>query len=157
MNRQGILVDLSHPSEGTFWDCIKYSKAPIICSHSGARAVFGHNRGLDDRQLRALARNGGVIQVYAVPEFLTANRGSSTINDMMRHFFHCVEIAGPEHVGIGSDFDGGGGVWGCNGDNDLINVTVLMLEHGYSEKQIKGFWGGNFLRVLTEAQALRKE
>lgn len=157
MNRQGILVDLSHPSEGTFWDCIRYSKAPIICSHSGARAVFGHNRGLDDRQLRALARNGGVIQVYAVPEFLTANRGSSTINDMMRHFFHCVEVAGPEHVGIGSDFDGGGGVWGCNGDNDLINVTVLMLEHGYSEKQIKRFWGGNFLRVLTEAQALREE
>ena len=76
---------------------------------------------------------------------------------MMKHFFHCVEIAGPEHVGIGSDFDGGGGVWGCNGDNDLINVTVLMLEHGYTKDQIKGFWGGNFLRVMSEVQALRKD
>ena len=157
MNRQGIMVDLSHPSAGTFWDCIKYSKAPIICSHSGAKAIYGHDRGLDDRQLRALARNGGVIQVYAVPEFLTAHRPSSTINDMMKHFFHCGEIAGPEHVGIGSDFDGGGGVWGCNGDNDLINVTVLMLEHGYTKDQIKGFWGGNFLRVMSEVQALRKD
>ena len=154
MNRYGIMVDLSHPSAGTFWDCIKYSKAPVICSHSGAKAIYGHDRGLDDRQLRALAKNGGVIQVYAVPEFLTAHRPSSTINDMMKHFFHCVEIAGPDHVGIGSDFDGGGGVWGCNGDNDLINVTVLMLEHGYTKKQIKGFWGGNFMRVMSEVQSL---
>lgn len=154
MNRYGIMVDLSHPSAGTFWDCIKYSKAPVICSHSGAKAIYGHDRGLDDRQLRALAKNGGVIQVYAVPEFLTAHRPSSTINDMMKHFFHCVEIAGPDHVGIGSDFDGGGGVWGCNGDNDLINVTILMLEHGYSEEQIRGFWGGNFMRVMSEVQSL---
>ena len=157
MNRQGIMVDLSHPSAGTFWDCIKYSKAPVICSHSGAKAIYGHDRGLDDRQLRALAKNGGVIQVYAVPEFLTAHRPSSTINDMMKHFFHCVEIAGPEHVGIGSDFDGGGGVWGCNGDNDLINITVLMLEHGYNKTQIKGFWGGNFMRVMSVVQAIRKD
>ena len=73
---------------------------------------------------------------------------------MMAHFNHCVEVAGPEHVGIGSDFDGGGGVLGCNGDNDLINLTVKMLEHGYSPSQIEGFWGGNFMRVMKEVQSI---
>ena len=154
MNRQGILIDLSHPSQGTFWDCISLSKAPVICSHSGARAVYGHDRGLDDKQLKALAKNGGVIQVYSVPEYLGRSREKMTIDDMMAHFDHCVEVAGAEHVGIGSDFDGGGGVWGCNGDNDLINLTIKMIEHGYSDEQIKGFWGGNFMRVLGKAQAI---
>ena len=154
MNRQGLMIDLSHPSAGTFWDCIKYSKAPLICSHSGAKAIYGHDRGLDDRQLKALAENGGVIQIYTVPEFLTRNQHTSSIDDMMAHFNHCVEMAGPEHVGIGSDFDGGGTITGCNGDNDMINITVKMLEHGYTPAQIKGFWGGNFLRVMKEVQAI---
>ena len=154
MNKQGLMIDLSHPSSGTFWDCIKYSKAPIICSHSGAKAIYGHDRGLDDRQLKALAENGGVIQVYTVPEFLTRNQSKSSIDDMMAHFNHCVEVAGPEHVGIGSDFDGGGTIIGCNGDNDMINITVKMLEHGYTPAQIEGFWGGNFLRVMKEVQAI---
>lgn len=157
MNRQGILVDLSHPSAGTFWDCVKYSKAPVICSHSGAKAVYGHDRGLDDKQLQALAENGGVIQVYTVPEYLGRPKDSITIDDVMRHFDHCVKVAGAEHVGIGSDFDGGGGVWGCNGDNDLVNLTVKMLEHGYTTDQIKGFWGGNFMRALKEAQAIASQ
>ena len=154
MNRQGLMIDLSHPSAGTFWDCIKYSKAPIICSHSGAKAIYGHDRGLDDRQLKALAEKGGVIQVYTVPEFLTRNPGKSSIDDMMAHFNHCVEVAGVEHVGIGSDFDGGGGVIGCNGDNDLVNITVKMLEYGYTRDQIRGFWGGNFMRVMKEVQSI---
>lgn len=152
MNRQGIMIDLSHPSAGTFWDCIELSKAPVICSHSGAKAINGHDRGLDDRQLKALAENGGVIQIYTVPEYLC--RADATINDMMAHFNHCVEVAGADHVGIGSDFDGGGGVWGCNGDNDLINVTMKMLEHGYTPEQIKGFWGGNFMRVMRQVQSI---
>ena len=154
MNRQGIMIDLSHPSPGTFWDCIKHSKAPVICSHSGARAIYGHDRGLDDRQLKALAENGGVIQVYSVADFLGRDASRMTIDDMMKHFNHCVEVAGDSHVGIGSDFDGGGGVIGCNGDNDLINITVKMLEHGYSPSQIEGFWGGNFMRVMKEVQAI---
>lgn len=151
MNRQGILIDLSHPSAGTFWDCVRYSKAPVICSHSGAKAVYGHDRGLDNKQLKALAENGGVIQIYSVPEYLGRPRGRVTIDDMMEHFDHCVEVAGAEHVGIGSDFDGGGGVWGCNGDNDLINLTVKMIERGYTPEQIKGFWGGNLMRAWKEA------
>ena len=73
---------------------------------------------------------------------------------MMAHFNHCVEVAGVEHVGIGSDFDGGGGVIGCNGDNDLINITVKMLEYGYTRDQIRGFWGGNFMRVMKEVQSI---
>ena len=73
---------------------------------------------------------------------------------MMAHFNHCVDVAGAEHVGIGSDFDGGGTIIGCNGDNDLINITVKMLEHGYTPAQIEGFWGGNFLRVMKEVQAI---
>ena len=154
MNRQGMMIDLSHPSSGTFWDCIKYSKAPVICSHSGARAVYGHDRGLDDRQLKALAENGGVIQVYTVAEFIGWPDYRMTIDDMMKHFNHCVEVAGAEHVGIGSDFDGGGGVIGCNGDNDMVNITVRMLEHGYTPDQIRGFWGGNFMRVMKEVQAI---
>ena len=154
MNRRGIMIDLSHPSSGTFWDCIKYSKAPVICSHSGAKAIYGHDRGLDDRQLKALAENGGVIQVYTVAEFLGRPESSMTVDDMMRHFNHCVEVAGAEHVGIGSDFDGGGGVIGCNGDNDMVNITVRMLEHGYTTDQIRGFWGGNFLRVMKKVQSI---
>ena len=72
----------------------------------------------------------------------------------MEHFNHAVEVAGPEHVGIGSDFDGGGSVLGLNGDNDMVNITVRMLKHGYSPEQIEGFWGGNFLRVMKEVQSL---
>jgi microsomal dipeptidase-like Zn-dependent dipeptidase len=154
MNRQGIMIDLSHASIGTFWDCIKYSKAPVICSHSGARDVYGHDRGLDDKQLKALAKNGGVIQVYSVSDFIGRPGSSMTVDDVMRHFNHCVEVAGAEHVGIGSDFDGGGGVIGCNGDNDMVNITVRMLEHGYTTDQIRGFWGGNFLRVMKEVQSI---
>ncbi|MBR3441212.1 MAG: membrane dipeptidase, partial [Bacteroidales bacterium] len=92
-----------------------------------------------------------------VPEYLGRPKDSITIDDVMRHFDHCVNVAGAEHVGIGSDFDGGGGVWGCNGDNDLINLTVKMLERGYTSSQIKGFWGGNFMRVLREAQAIANQ
>ena len=76
------------------------------------------------------------------------------IYDFMEHFNHAVEVAGPDHVGIGSDFDGGGGVIGLNGDNDMVNITVLMLKHGYTPEQIEGFWGGNFLRVMKEVQSL---
>lgn len=154
MNRQGLMIDLSHPSEGTFWDCIKYSKVPVVCSHSGVKAVYGHDRGLDDDQLKALAANGGVIQVYTVDNFLRREAGLTDIYDFMEHFNHAVEVAGPDHVGIGSDFDGGGGVIGLNGDNDMVNITVLMLKHGYTPEQIEGFWGGNFLRVMKEVQSL---
>lgn len=155
MNRKGIMVDVSHTSSGTFWDCIKYSKAPIICSHSGAKAVFNHDRNLTDDQLRALAAKGGVIQVYILSDFMGADMSKVNLDDVVNHIDHCVKIAGIDHVGIGADFDGGGGVLGCNGDNDLINLTVKLLERGYNEEQIAKLWGGNFLRVLGQVQAIK--
>jgi len=152
MNRKGIMVDVSHTSSGTFWDCIKYGKAPIICSHSGAKAIFRHDRNLTDDQLRALAAKGGVIQVYILSDFMGPDMKKVSLDDVMDHIDHCVKVAGIDHVGIGADFDGGGGVIGCNGDNDLINVTVKLLERGYSEEQIRKIWGGSFLRVMKEVQ-----
>lgn len=157
MNRKGIMVDVSHTSSGTFWDCIKYSKAPIICSHSGAKAIFNHDRNLTDDQLRALASKGGVIQVYILSDFMGPDMSKVDLDDVVNHIDHCVKIAGIDHVGIGADFDGGGGVLNCNGDNDLINLTIKLLERGYNEGQIAKLWGGNFLRVMGEIQAKGKK
>lgn len=154
LNRCGMLVDLSHASEQTFWDVIKVSKAPIACTHSGAKALYGHDRNITDAQLKALAENGGVIQVYFVDNFLTADETKTSVYDMADHIDHCVSVAGIDHVGIGSDFDGGGGGWGFNGSNDAINLTVLLMERGYSNEDIEKLWGGNFMRVLSEVQTL---
>lgn len=152
MNRHGILVDVSHCSSGTFWDCIQYSQAPIICSHSGAKAVFNHDRNLTDAQLRALALTGGLVMVYIVPDYMRSDKKDATLDDMMQHLRHCIRVAGVDHVGISCDFDGGGGGWGLNGDNDVINVTVRLLEAGFSDEEIRKIWSGNFFRVLKWAQ-----
>ncbi len=152
MNRLGIMVDISHVSEGTFWDVIQLSTQPIIASHSSAKACRFHDRNLTDEQLRALAKNGGVVQVCFYSSFLNRNKKEASILDIIRHINHIVKIAGIDHVGIGSDFDGGGGVPGCNGDNDLINITVKLLEEGYSEEDIRKIWGGNFFRVMNQVQ-----
>ena len=152
MNRCGIMVDVSHTSSGTFWDCIQYSQAPIICSHSGAKAVFDHDRNLSDDQLRALAAKGGLVMVYIVPDYMNTAKADATIDDMLEHLQHCIRVAGIDHVGISCDFDGGGGGWGLNGDNDAINVTVSLLEAGFSEEDITKIWSGNFFRVLKAVQ-----
>ena len=157
MNRRGILVDVSHTSSGTFWDCIRLSKAPIICSHSGAKAVFDHNRNITDDQLRALRDNGGVIQVYIVPDYMDTDYDKVSIDYFFAHLLHCIEVAGIDHVGIACDFDGGGGGWGLNGDNDLINITTRLVELGFSPEDLEKLWGGNFLRVLDEAQRIAVE
>ncbi|MCF0159738.1 MAG: membrane dipeptidase [Bacteroidaceae bacterium] len=153
MNRVGMLIDLSHASMGTFWDVIKLSKQPVFCSHSGAKDVFFHNRNLNDDQLRALAKNGGVIQICIFASYMGADRNKTNVEDVVDHIDHCVKVAGIDHVGIGSDFDGGGGVIGCNGDNDMIQITVKLLERGYTEEQLEKIWAGNFFRVLN---AVRK-
>lgn len=152
MNRCGVIVDCSHASDQTFWDCIKLSTAPIICSHSGARALWNHNRNITDDMLQALAKNGGVIQVYGLWNFQHNNQYEANINTMLDHIDHCVKVAGIDHVGIGMDLDGGGGLIGINGDNDMINLTMGMMERGYTDEQIEKIWGKNFLRVLTEVQ-----
>ena len=152
MNRCGILVDVSHTSSGTFWDCIELSTAPIICSHSGAKAIFPHDRNLTDDQLRALAAKDGLVMVYIVPDYMNLQKADATIDDFMEHLQHCIKIAGIDHVGISCDFDGGGGGWGLNGDNDAINITVRLLESGFSTSDITKLWSSNFFRVLEAAQ-----
>lgn len=152
MNRLGIIIDISHAAESTFWDVLKYSNKPIIASHSSANAVYKHDRNLTDEQLRALAAHGGVAQACLVDEFLNPIAKNASLSDFMDHLLHMIEVAGIDHVGIGSDFDGGGGVKGCNGDNDLINITVRLLEHGFTETDIAKIWGGNFLRIMKQVQ-----
>ncbi|MCQ2267878.1 MAG: gamma-glutamyl-gamma-aminobutyrate hydrolase family protein [Bacteroidaceae bacterium] len=148
MNKVGMTIDLSHASMGTFWDVMKLSKLPVICSHSGAKDMFFHDRNLNDDQLRALAKNGGVIQVCIFAGYMSPDAKKTNIDDVVAHIDHCVKVAGIDHVGIGSDFDGGGGVLGCRGSNDMIHITVKLLEKGYTEEQLRKIWGGNFFRVL---------
>ena len=157
MNRCGILVDVSHTSSGTFWDCIELSSAPIICSHSGASAIFKHDRNLTDHQLRALAAKDGLVMVYIVPDYMNTQKADATIDDFMEHLLHCIKVAGIDHVGISCDFDGGGGGWGLNGDNDVINITVRLLEGGFSDQDITKLWSSNFFRVLKAAQITRQQ
>ncbi len=152
MNRLGIMVDVSHASEGTFWDAIKYSTQPIIASHSSARALCDHDRNLTDEQLRALAKNGGVVQLCLLDAYIHKDPKAASVCDAAEHLDHMIKVAGIDHVGIGTDFDGGGGLQGCKGDNDLINLTIKMIEKGYKEEDLKKIWGGNLLRVMKQVQ-----
>lgn len=157
MNKVGMVIDLSHASMGTFWDVMKESKMPVVCTHSGAKDVFFHNRNLNDDQLRALAKNGGVIQVCIFASYMTADASKTSIDDVVAHIDHCVKVAGIDHVGVGSDFDGGGGVIGCRGSNDMIMITVKLLEKGYTEQDLKKIWGGNFFRVMNKCRSVAKK
>ena len=150
MNKVGMMIDVSHVSEGTFWDVIKLSKDPVFASHSSVRALCDHDRNLTDDQLRALAKNGGVIQICIYGGYLNKDERAASVDDVIRHIDHAVKVAGIDHVGIGSDFDGGGGVLGCTGDNDMINITVKLIEKGYTEEEIRKIWGGNFFRVMNQ-------
>lgn len=203
MNRLGIMVDVSHISEKSFWDVIETSKAPIIASHSGCSGVNEHNRNLTDDQLRALKEKGGVLQVIALSSFLKPEtpeyrkamedlreelqlpgrrelRGMSreerealrpkfeeyqkrreeiektipgtTLKDMVDHIDHAVKVAGIDHVGIGTDFDGGGGIPGFQNHGEALNVTIELVRRGYSEEDIHKIWGDNLLRVWREVE-----
>ena len=154
MNKVGMVIDLSHASMGTFWDVMKVSKMPVVCTHSGAKDVFFHNRNLNDDQLRALAKNGGVIQVCIFASYMSPDRTKTSIDDVVAHIDHCVKVAGIDHVGIGSDFDGGGGVIGCRGSNDMIMITVKLLEKGYTEQDLGKIWGGNWFRVMNKCRSV---
>ena len=152
MNRLGIMVDVSHAAESTFYDTLKVSETPIIASHSSARALCDHPRNLTDDQLRALAANGGVAQICLYKGFIHPDAEKASLSDAIRHINHIVEVAGIDHVGIGSDFDGDGELIGCAATNELINITVCLLKEGYTEEDIRKIWGGNLLRVMTTVQ-----
>ncbi|MBR4922881.1 MAG: gamma-glutamyl-gamma-aminobutyrate hydrolase family protein [Bacteroidaceae bacterium] len=151
MNRVGMMVDISHAGEQTFYDALNISTKPIVASHSSARALCNHPRNLTDAQLKALADKGGVAQVTLYSGFLK-EQGMATIQDAIDHLNHMVNIMGIEHVGIGTDFDGDGGITGCASASELINFTRCLLKERYSEADIRRIWGGNFLRVMEEVQ-----
>jgi microsomal dipeptidase-like Zn-dependent dipeptidase len=192
MNRLGIMVDVSHISEQSFYDVIKVSKAPVIASHSGCRALADSSRNLYDKQLKALAKNGGVIQIVGYSGFLKpdsperrkaidslgeegddktndigwflegmkkvdAKYPPASLKDFMNHIDYAVKIAGIDHVGIGSDFDGGGGIPGFNDHSEALNVTIELVKRGYSEEDIAKIWGNNLIRVWRDVEQAAKE
>lgn len=155
MNRLGVMVDLSHAAESSFYDALEISSTPIVCSHSNCRALCDHPRNLTDDQLRALAKAGGVAHTTFYPGFLR-QADEATILDGIAHLEHAIKIMGIDHVGIGTDFDGDGGVPGMNDSSELINFTIQLLRRRYSEEDIRKIWGGNWLRTLALVQAQAK-
>ena len=147
MNRLGILVDLSHASEKSFYDVLELSQVPIVCSHSSARSLCDHPRNLTDDQMRALAKHDGVAQTTVYPGFLRTD-GQATIIDAVEHLCHAAKIMGVEHVGLGTDFDGDGGVPGLADASEIINFTRHLLRRQFSEQDIRLIMGGNFLRLI---------
>jgi len=197
-NRLGMIVDISHASEKSFYDVVAASKTPIIASHSSARAVCDNPRNLSDDQLRALARNGGVIQICflgayvktppVIPERekalkeLEAKYGPvreirddavrakamaerdainkqypqvrPTVADLVDHIDHVRKVVGIDYVGIGTDFDGGGGVVGCDDVSGMVHVTEELVRRGYTDREIAKIWGENFFRVFDKIMAV---
>ena len=199
MNRAGMLVDISHSAKSTMLDAVRVSQSPVFASHSCARALVDHPRNLDDEQLDAIAKSGGVVHVTAVDAFvkqrpkeyrasIEAIRRSlglgewrsertapgalvtllqqrirdevharwppATISDVVDHVDYIAERIGVEHVGLSSDFDGGGGVQGWEDSSQTTAVTAELLVRGYTEPEIGKIWSGNLLRILDAADAL---
>lgn len=217
MNKWGIMIDVSHPSKKSMKDMIALSKAPIIASHSSARALCNHSRNLDDEQLQWMKENGGVVQTVAFSSYVNtekdkiykeelnkvikelavakgeemmtwaeARKLSSekrdafiatyrklsaeakekmkssdvtpvNVSDFVDHIDYLISKIGIDHVGISSDFDGGGGVDGWNDASETLNVTLELVKRGYTEAQIAQLWNGNLLRVLDEVEKVAKE
>ena len=156
MNRQGIMVDLSHAAEKSFYDALDISTKPIVCSHSNCKALCDVPRNLTDDQLRALAAKGGVAHVTLYHGFLRNDRCEASIMDAIAHLEHAIKIMGVEHVGLGSDFDGDGGVKGIADSSEMINFTLHLLRRRYNERDIARIWGGNWLRVMAKVQGVRE-
>ena len=197
MNRLGIMVDVSHGSDEVFYDAIAVSEAPIIASHSNARAVVDHKRNMTDEMLKLMAENGGVVQLTMLSDYLreappnperdaamaelrasmkppsemtqeerTAMRDafrevnrkypnpSATVQQVVDHIDHIVAVAGIDHVGIGCDFDGGGGIDGVFDASEVMNITIELVRRGYTEQQIEKIWSGNLMRVFREVRAV---
>ena len=155
LNYYGIMIDISHPSKEAIRQMAELSKAPIIASHSSSRALRDHPRNLDDEQLNWIKENGGVIQTTALGSFLTDRKDPpANMDDFMDHIDYMVKKIGIDHVGISSDFDGGGGIVGWDDASETMNVTSALRERGYSESEIAKLWGGNLLRVLDEVQEI---
>lgn len=219
MNKLGIMIDVSHPSKEAMKQMIALSKAPIIASHSSARALCDHSRNLDDEQLMMMKENGGVVQTVAFSSYLNTEKHDAraaymksiyekvadslditwyersqfsslsdadkeafmenypkvlkigkemvvnksdapeavNVSDFVDHIDYMVKLIGIDYVGISSDFDGGGGIEGWNDASETFNVTLELVERGYSEEDIAKLWGGNLMRVLDQVHAIAKE
>ena len=191
MNRIGMMIDVSHISDSSLIDVLRISKVPVIASHSCARAMCDNPRNLTDNDLRAIAKNGGVVQMCILSDYLktpdpnpardsatavirlkynnfeglTSDQEKAgwdeyrevlkkypqklaTVKDVVDHIDHIVKVVGVDFVGIGTDFDGGGGVSGCYDVSQMGNITLELVKRGYNEEQIRKIWGGNFMRVF---------
>lgn len=154
MNRCGIMVDLSHAGEKSFYDALSISSKPIVCSHSNCKALCDVPRNLTDDQMRALAKHGGVAHITLYHGFLRNDSQEATVMDAMAHLEHAIDIMGIEHVGLGTDFDGDGGIRGLADSSELINFTLHLLRRKYNERDIARIWGGNWLRVMAQVQQI---
>ena len=153
MNANGMMVDLSHANEKSFYDALEISRTPIVCSHSSSRTLCDHPRNLTDDQMRALAAKGGVAHTTLYHGFLR-KEGEATILDALAHLEHAIAVMGIDHVGLGTDFDGDGGVVGMANSSEAINFTLHLLRRKYSERDIEKIWGGNWLRVMAQVQRM---
>ena len=168
MNGLGIMIDLSHAAETSFYQALEASSAPIVCSHSNCRALCNHPRNLTDDQMRALAAAGGVMQLTLYHGFLklpdahvskvgivgSPVPSDADITDFIRHLEHAVSVMGIDHVGIGTDFDGDGGIKGLRDASELVNLTETLMRHGFSQQDISKIWGHNWLRVMAKIQGM---
>lgn len=155
MNRLGVMVDLSHGAETSFFDALSISQTPIVCSHSNCKALCDVPRNLTDAQLKALAQAGGVAQITLYHGFLR-KEGEADIRDAMAHLNHAIDVMGIDHVGLGTDFDGDGGIKGLADASELINFTTALLRQRFSKADIKKIWGENWLRVMRQVQAAKQ-
>ena len=151
MNQLGIMIDISHASEKTAFDVLQKSKCPVIASHSSVKTLCDHHRNLSDELIVKIAEKGGVIQVCLYKEFISKNP-KPNILEAIRHIDYICQLVGAEHVGIGSDFDGDGGIMGVDAMNEMINITVELLRRQYSHADIEKIWGGNLIRVMEATQ-----
>lgn len=156
MNRLGVMVDLSHGAETSFFDALSISQTPIVCSHSNCKALCDVPRNLTDAQLKALAQAGGVAQITLYHGFLR-KEGEADIRDAMAHLNHAIDVMGIDHVGLGTDFDGDGGIKGLADASELINFTTALLQQRFSKADIKKIWGENWLRVMRQVQAAKHD
>ncbi|MBE7211796.1 MAG: dipeptidase [Gluconacetobacter diazotrophicus] len=156
MNRHGLLVDVSHLSRDAMLQAVDRSAVPVVATHSCVRALCDHPRNLDDGQLDALRDGGGLIQITAMPGFLRPRAekppGQVDVSDLVDHLDYVVRRIGPEHVGISSDFDGGGAIAGWRDASESGAVTAELVRRGYGADEIALFWGGNFLRLMRAAE-----
>ena len=151
MNRLGMIIDMAHVSDKTFYDTLSCSRAPIVSTHSCCRALASHRRNMTDDMLRAMADKGGVMQVNFYPYFLSDAPANVSVEDVVRHIDHAVNVAGIEGVGIGTDFDGIEVTpEGLEDISKLQRIFDLLTLKGYSDDQIEKIAGGNFLRVFND-------